>query len=365
MNIPFDKKELEIIGTNPPLRAGTEGAPVFHRPITPKKNLELLFQGETPCWMPVVGMRGWDIHVFRPRMFPDNYATHLVYDAEPEIAYDSMIKKGWFDLDWEFVPVAGGATVHPGKPKVPSMVNWEDYITLPDVDAMDWEGSARINREYLNTDNMRQIAFLSCLWERLISLMDVENAAIALIDEEEQEGVHRFFDQLCVMYDKMIAKAKKYYDIDMVLWHDDWGTQRSTFFSPDVHREMILPYMKRIIESCHSRGILFELHSCGKNETMVPNMIEAGVDLWCGQGVNDFYKLAHQYKDQPIVFGIPCPAFSADATQEEIEEAAEKIVKDYEGCRVAVNCLFSYPSKAFGSALYEKSRKAYKRICIS
>ena len=34
-------------------------------------------------------------------------------------------------------------------------------------------------------------------------------------------------------------------------------------------------------------------------------------------------------------------------------------VKDYEGCRVAVNCLFSYPSKAFGSALYEKSRKAY------
>ena len=44
MNIPFDKKELEIIGTNPPLRAGTEGAPVFHRPITPKKNLELLFK---------------------------------------------------------------------------------------------------------------------------------------------------------------------------------------------------------------------------------------------------------------------------------------------------------------------------------
>lgn len=359
MNIPFDRKELEVTGTNPPLRIGTEGAPVFNRPISPKENLQLLFRGETPLWMPVVGMRGWDIHVFRPRLFPDNCATHLVYDAEPQIEYDSLIQKGWFDLDWEFVPVAGGATVHPGKPKVPSMENWEEYITLPDVDAMDWEGSAAINKEYLKTDNMRQIAFLSCLWERLISLMDVENAAIALIDEDEKEGVHRLFDQLCVMYDKMIEKAQKYYGIDMVLWHDDWGTQRSTFFSPEVHREMILPYMKRIIDSCHKRGLLFELHSCGLNETLVPNMIEAGVDLWCGQGVNDFHKLAHQYKDQPIVFGIPCPAFGPEATREEIYAAAEKIIKDYEGCRVAISCLFSYPSEAFGSAIYELSRKAY------
>ena len=196
-----------------------------------------LFEGKTPYWMPVIGMRGWDIQVFRPRMFPDNYATHLVYDALPVIQYDSMIQKGWFDLDWEFVPQAGGATVHPGKPKVPSMVNWEDYIELPDIDALDWEGSAKENRGFLDTDNVRQIAFLSCLWERLISLMDVENAAVALIDEDEKEGVHRFFDKLCIMYDKMIEYSKKYYNIDMVLWHDDWGTQKSTFFSPAVHKE--------------------------------------------------------------------------------------------------------------------------------
>ncbi len=359
MRPEFNRKELEIIGTNPPLRAGDQGAPVFNRPITPKENLELLFKGETPYWMPVLGMRGWDIHVFRPRMFPDNYATHLVYDAEPQIEYDSMIQPGWFDLPWEYVPVAGGATVHPGLPKVPSMENWEDYITLPDVDAMDWEGSAEINKDYLKTDNMRQIAFLSCLWERLISLMDVENAAIALIDEDEQEGVHRLFDQLCSLYDKMIENAQKYYGIDMVLWHDDWGTQKSTFFSEETHREMILPYMKRIVDSCHKRGLYFELHSCGLNETLVPNMIEAGVDLWCGQGVNDFEKLAHEYKDSPIVFGIPCPSFTEDSTREDMERAAEDILNRYDGCKAAISCLFSYPEEGFGSAIYEKSRKRY------
>lgn len=359
MKYLFSSEEMTICGYNPPLRFGDAGSPIFNRPITPRENLRLLFSGQSPLWMPIVGMRGLDLHVFRPRLFPDNAATHLVYDAEPQISYDSMIQKGWFDIDWEFVPQAGGATVHPGNPKVPSMANWEDYISLPDIDEMDWEGSSQINKGYLKTDCMRQIAFLSCLWERLISLMDVENAAIALIDEEEQEGVHRFFDQLCVLYDKMIENAQKYYGIDMVLWHDDWGTQRSTFFSPDVHREMILPYLKRIIASCHSRGILFELHSCGLNETLVPNMIEAGVDLWCGQGINDFHKLAHTYKDSGIVFGIPCPQFAPDADVEVKKAAAAEILEKYAGCRVVLNCLFTFPDAEFGNIMYEMSRKAY------
>lgn len=357
----FSEKELEIKGYNPPFTPGTSSSPILNYPIHPKENLNRLLEGKQPYWTPLLGMRGWDIHVFRPRMFPDNYATHLVYDGEPQIEYESMIQKGWFDLDWEYVAQAGGATVHPGNPKVPFAADWENYVTLPDIDALDWEGSAKINRDYLNTENIRQIAFLSCLWERLISLMDVENAAIALIDEDEQEGVHRLFDQLCILYDKMIDYAQKYYKIDMVLWHDDWGTQRSTFFSPEVHREMILPYMKRIIDSCHKRGLLFELHSCGLNETLVPNMIEAGVDLWCGQEVNDFEMLAHQYKNEQIIFGVPCPVFDENASLEDKKKAAEDLLKRYEGCKIAVNSLRSFPDFEFGCELYKQSRQHFSQ----
>lgn len=362
MATDFNEKELEITGYNYPLRAGGVGGPIFgNRPITSGENLIKQFKGEQPMWMPLIGMRGWDLHVFRPRLFPDNVATHLVYDAEPQIEYDSNIKRGWFELDWEFVPVAGGATVHPGAPKVPSAANWEDYITLPDIDALDWEKSAQINKDYLNTTACKEIAFLSCLWERLISLMDVENAAIALIDEDEKEGVHRLFDKLCDMYDKMIEYSQKYYSAEVVLWHDDWGTQKSTFFSPEVHKEMILPYMKRIVDSCHKRGMYFELHSCGLVENLVPNMIEAGIDLWCGQGVNDFDMLAHKYKDSNIVFGIPCPTLPDDASEEECTKAAIDILDKYEGCNVAVATLFMPPNPNFGKALYKESRKRYRK----
>ena len=123
---------------------------------------------------------------------------------------------------------------------------------------------------------------------------------------------------------------------------------------------MILPYLKRVIDACHANGMKFELHSCGKNETMVPNMIEAGVDLWCGQEVNDFEKLAHEYKDAPIVFGIPAPAIPEGATQEEIDAIAADILERYDGCKVALSYLFSYPSVEFGSSIYRQSREAYR-----
>ena len=111
---------------------------------------------------------------------------------------------------------------------------------------------------------MNQLGILSGFWERLMSLMDVEGAAVALIDEEQKAGVHRLFDALCNLYDEYIDRMVKHCDIDCVLVHDDWGTQNGPFFSLDTCMEMIAPYLKRMVESAHKRGLLFELHSCGK-----------------------------------------------------------------------------------------------------
>ena len=47
------------------------------------------------------------------------------------------------------------------------------------------------------------------------------------------------------------------------------------------------------------------------------------------------------------------------ATDEEIENAAKEILEKYAGCKVAVSCLFSYPSGKFGDALYRLSREKY------
>ena len=301
--------------------------------ITPRENLERFFRRESVRWMPTHG----DILSFRPRMHPDNYATHLVVDAEPAPEYDSDVAIGWFGLEWQFVPQAGGATVRPGHPTLTDMSEWEKVISIPDLDELDWEGSAKINHDYLAaSDKMREVACLSGLWERLISLMDVDNAAIAMIDEDQQEGVHRFFSAMCDMYDEMIDRYARYYSLDMLMMHDDWGSQRAPFFSLDTCREMLVPYLKRIVDACHRNGLRFELHCCGKNELLVPAMIEAGVDLWCGQPMNDFDMLTEKYADSCLAFGVLTPVLPEDAAEEELRAAARAFFDHYKDRRAII-----------------------------
>lgn len=360
---PFDPKELEITGAYPAAYIGggtllTE-EPKQNRPITPKENLKLALSGEKPWWIPFTGWAYCDVHIFRPRINPDNVVTHHIYDGgEPYPYVSNSMTSSWYDLVWDFVPQVGGATVHPGNPKVPDISCWEDYISIPDLDDLDWEACKRENEAYCDSEKLVQLGIMSGWWERLISLMDVENAAVALIDEEQQEGVHRFFDRHTDLLIGYVDRMSRILPIDNVLVHDDWGHQNGPFFSPNVCREMIVPYLKRLIDFCHGKGISFELHCCGRNETNVPCMIEAGVDLWGGQPeLNDYEKLAEQYKDAPIMFGFGPYNIPEGASDEELREIGRRWVLRHKDHHVAL-CGGNIPP-VLKTAVYEFSRKQY------
>ncbi len=110
--------------------------------------------------------------------------------------------------------------------------------------------------------------------------------------------------------------------------HDDWGSQCAPFFSPNVCRKMIAPHLKRFVDYCHSKSLWFEFHCCGKNETMVPVMIECGVDIWRPQHINDIAALYKQYGDK-IILGLPEPAVTKDSTDEEIGRLVKEYVEKY------------------------------------
>ena len=360
---PFDKQELTAIGTYPVwynsmLPVGAP-EPKLNLPVSPKENFKLALRGEKPWWIPYPGWANCDVQVFRPRMHPDNVVTHLIFDGEPSYPYASnSMRSSWYDLVWDYVPEVGGATVHPGNPKVPDISEWEKYVSLPDLDALDWEGCARANAGYCRSDKLVQLGILSGFWERLMSLMDVENAAIALIDEDQQEGVHRFLDRHTDLLIGYVDRMLGILPLDNVLVHDDWGHQNGPFFSQDVCREMIVPYLKRLVDFCHSKGLTFELHSCGKTESLVPCMIEAGVDLWAGQtAINDMERLAEQYKDQPILFELSAPAVPEGASDGEIREIARQFVLRHRDHRIGL--LKRGADPACLAYIYEFSRRLY------
>ena len=328
--VPFSEDELKVTAKHRPAPYGMlPGVPEweyrYNRPITAEENFRLCFSGEKPCWMPHVGWCDCDIKVFRPRIHPENIWAHCLCDGEAtdEVRYpwDTNVGTGWFGLKWVFVPVAGGSTVVPGNPLIEDMNDWEEILEWPNLDEMDFEDMARKNADYLNCGLCNQLGVLNGCWERLISLMDVEGAAIALIDEDQQDAVKSFFDRYADLLIDYISRVKKACpNMHNVLLHDDWGHSTGAFFSLDTCREMIVPYLRKIVDACHDMGMSFELHSCGKAQTLVPAMIEAHVDFWCPQSINDLDAIAEQYKDQPIWFGLNNLVFAPDATDDEIRE---------------------------------------------
>ena len=91
----------------------------------------------------------------------------------------------------------------------------------------------------------------------------------------------QFFDKLTDLYINIVDHVSRYFpDVNAVFFHDDWGSQKETFFSPALVEEMIVPYMRRLTDFLHSKNIFCEFHSCGNNYQQVPNMIKAGWDMW-------------------------------------------------------------------------------------
>jgi len=172
---------------------------------------------------------------------------------------------------------------------------WEDYVVFPSLDAMDWESCAAENADYLNTDKLIATTLYTGYFERLISFVGFENAAMALVDEDQQEAVARLFERLTDFYIDYIIRLHRHFGVDMVEIHDDWGTQISTMFSPETHRKNILPHLSRLVSAAHNTGVFIEQHSCGKVDELVPNIIESGVDTWKGQPIVDAQGLVEKY----------------------------------------------------------------------
>lgn len=293
--------------------------------LTPRENFIRYLKNEDYVWTP----SNVDQLPFRPALIKDNVARAFV--TEQKRYTGEFGGKDMFGVDWVFEASVGGSMEL--APLFEDIEDWEQYIEFPDLDALDWEGCAQENAEYLRTDKLVSSTIFTGLFERLISFVGFENAAMALIDEDQQEEVHKIFAKLTDIYIEMIRRMHRHFGVELVEFHDDWGTQRDTMFSAATLEEMILPYLKKIVDAAHAEGVFIELHSCGKIDKFIPLVISAGVDTWRGQAnVVDKAALVQQYGDR-FKFCVEIrPA--APMPVEELLAFADAVIAQYRGKRV-------------------------------
>ncbi len=356
--IPFSQDEMMPIM----VQLGFPGCPdreIFTSPITPKENFLSAMSQHECLFVPYER----DIINMNTSLIPDNRARATVMDGGPIFIPDPNGELDAFGIPWLYEPKINGSMVMPGKPILKDIKDWESAITFPNPECWDWKAEAERTIEYRSDSRFPYMSTIfTGFFERLISWMDFENAAIAMIDDEQQEHVRAVFDRLADLYCAYIDHFKNDFGVDGMEIHDDWGSQQSLFMSEDTYRETVFPYMKRVMDHAHSLGLFTQLHSCGKIEKLIPMMIDLGVDTWMGQMINDKADIVAKYGDK-ITIQVELPELPENASYEKINQAAEKFAHDFiiPGKPVMISIYSSAqpgPSALF-NRVYEISRKKY------
>ena len=133
-----------------------------------------------------------------------------------------------------------------------------------------WRLSA--NRERFTVVN---IGF--SLFERAWTLVGMEELLTYMV--LEPSFVHRLLDEILEFNLALIEKACGY-EIDAMMFGDDWGDQRGLIMGPDLWRRFIRPRIAKMYEAVRKRGKFVFIHSCGKVDCIFPDLIDVGVDVF-------------------------------------------------------------------------------------
>lgn len=253
-------------------------------------------------------------------------------DPFPEYGQKN-VKNAWgVTLSWpEGTP--GAFPVHDDEHLVlPDITEWKDRVKAPNLifSEAQWEDAIK---EAESVDRKEQFVapFIAPgLFERLHYLMGMENSLINFY--EEPEAVHDLIKYMTEWELQYAETLCSHLHPDALFHHDDWGSQLSTFISPAMFEDFFLDSYKQIYGYYKSHGVeLIVHHSDSYAATLVPYMIDMGIDIW--QGVmtsNQIPTLIQKYGGKISFMGgidsasVDHPGWTRDEIHKEVMRACKE-----------------------------------------
>lgn len=323
--------------------------PRFDYPVSPKENFKLCMDHKIPYWVPMKDI--------------DNTITACPHDNDrPAFGTDGV---DWFGVSWSYIAQVGGQMVSPNSFIMERPSQWREKLVFPDLDSMDFSKGAENARAGQDPDKITGYVMKDGLFERLLSLCPAEEALSWLL--EDPEDAAEFFQAMADYKIALINKlVKEWAPFELLINSDDWGTQLSTFISPKVFEELIVPPMMRVAECVHELGLYWDCHSCGKTETLVPYMVDMGFHFWEAQSINDVKmvkkkygnKIAIQYTLDPYILQDP------NVKLQELRSYVRQVIDDLGeggGLILAFTCLTPEVFETVTTEIYEYSSAKYAK----
>ena len=148
----------------------------------------------------------------------------------------------------------------------------------PTRDRIDWGKLKTDYRRWQETGTWTSLGFNFGFQTDLSVIVGTERFLMAMVEQPEWvvDMFNHLLDVNITLAEMVLAEGYRFDDIN---WCDDMGYKGNPFFSLGMYRELLKPVHQRAVDWAHARGMKARLHSCGDIRTLVPNLIEVGVDM--------------------------------------------------------------------------------------
>lgn len=158
------------------------------------------------------------------------------------------------------------------------------------------------------------------LFERAWTLAGMENILVAMV--EDKAYVHELLDRI-LDYNLAIIDGACAHPIDGMMFGDDWGHQRGVIMGATLWREFILPRVARMYSRVKAAGKRVLIHSCGKVDELLPDLIESGLEVF-----NPFQPEVMDVYETKRRFGARLSFYGGISTQRTLPYGTVREVRD-------------------------------------
>jgi hypothetical protein len=246
---------------------------------------------------------------------------------------DMNVKNAWGITNSFPDGTPGAFPVHtPDKIVIQDIEHWQDYVHAPDLTFTDEEwGIFEEQYKAVDTSKAWKAVFVAPgLFEQCHHLGEIQNTLMNFYEYPDE--MHDLIKYLTEWELKLAEGICEHLHPDMLFHHDDMGSQNSTFMSPAMWEEFYVEPYKQVYGYYHDHGCEYVVHhSDSYGATLVPAMIEMGIDVWQGCfSTNNMPELIQKYGGKiSFMGGIENMLVDFDGwTDENVDKIVRKTIDD-------------------------------------
>ncbi len=257
-----------------------------------KDRILAAFKGQIPDRVPVFDMLN-SLEIYKRTIG----RTPRFYNAKDAVECAKAL-----GLDAVWVPVGGFNAVEPPYEKEGDIFV-DEWGTTYKVDDATWPAPSPIDYPIKTSDDLENYTFPNPNDnDRVINVKEAvkySQGELAIIGgirgPFSTASLLMGYENLCIsiytdldLFLKVMDEAVKFYKVaaknmidagvDVIKIHDDYGFNTNTLISPEHWKLHVMPRLADLVDFIKKYDVPVMLHSCGNINSLLPNIIECGVD---------------------------------------------------------------------------------------